>query len=479
MDSAHARGAALLGLFWLALSAHGCAKAPREGPPNLLLISVDTLRADHLGCYGYPLATSPNIDRLAAESTLYADAMAPAAWTLPSHAALLTGVHPWRLGLIDNRLALPQGAPSLAEMLHAGGYQTAAFVDSKPRGYVGAVRGFGRGFDSFRHSPFVRGSLYEHDAAASVDEAIEWLEARRPELPFFLFLHTKSVHTTKRDPRLDNDAPYHKPARYLERFLPGGRLQHSWRIAGKGAGVEYLLDLNQRLAVGLAPVPAMSDDRVRELIALYDAGIYYVDEQLGRLLEQLERLELRRDTVIVLTSDHGEAFLEHRFVVHQEVYQTLLHVPLIVHDPLRSESATVHETVSLEDVAPTLLSLAGLSPPPALEGEPLPRSDDESDAEREHFAYYRWGADYPVQGFTLRDGRYKLVRHRVSGTVLTELYDLERDAGERRPLPPASERERALEERLEARLRAPRQQAEAVQLDPATREQLRALGYAE
>jgi arylsulfatase A-like enzyme len=472
------RAVLLAGLCWLGGSvALGCTKA-RKGPPNVLLISVDTLRADHLSCYGYSFATSPNIDRLAAESTRYADAIAPTAWTLPSHAGLLTGVHPWRLGLIDQHRRLPEEAPALAAALQGAGYQTAAIVDSSPDGFVGARRGFGRGFTLYRHARPGPNGLPKEDAAHTVAAAVAWLEKRDVERPFFLFLHTKSVHSAASDARSPVDAPYHKPKAYLERFLDGGRPLFLWTHEGK-TGSTFLLDLNDRIVARQAPSPALAPVQLRELVALYDAGVYYVDEQIGRLLAHLERLGVRDDTVIVLTADHGEAFLEHGLVLHQQVYQELLQVPLIVHDPAESRGTVIRETVHLEDVMPTLLRRVGLEPVAGIDGVELPRSEPSAPAERESFSFFRFGADLPVEGFALRRGRHKLVQQRLADSTSTALYDLERDPHEREPLVGERALEQSLLERLERRRREFTHEGQTFVVGPETREELRALGYAQ
>jgi arylsulfatase A-like enzyme len=460
----------------LACVALGCAKES-EGPPNVLLISVDTLRADHLSSYGYSLQISPNIDRLATESTRYAGALAPTPWTLPSHAALLTGVHPWRLGLVDQQRRLPAEAPTLAEALERAGYQTGAIVDSSPDGFVGARRGFGRGFADYQHARRGPSGLFLYDAAHSVDLAVAWLEKRDAERPFFLFLHTMSVHSAPSDAQHPVEVPYHKPQAYLARFLDGGRPLFSWQRDGK-TGSSFLLDLNERILAGMAPKPPLAPVQLRELVALYDAGVYYVDEQIGRLLKELERLGLRRDTLIVLTADHGEAFLEHGFLLHQQVYQELLHVPLIVHDPAQTERAVIRATVHLEDVAPTVLSRVGLEPPAGIDGVPLPRSEPAAPVERESFAFFRLGPDVPLEAFALRHGRHKVVQQRVGTVTTTELYDLENDPREHEPLA-APELVQSLSERLAHRRQQLAPEGQSLEISPDTREELRALGYAE
>jgi len=464
-------GAALL---VLAAAPWDCSRAPRERP-NVLLLSIDTLRADHLGCYGYPVHTSPAIDRLAARSTLYLDALAPTPWTFPSHAAMLTGVHPLRLGIVSDGNVVPGDAPFLAEALREGGYQTAAFVDSEAGGFLGRERGFDRGFETYAEAPFPPPGRYRYDARATVRAAQEWLGRRDPARPFFLFLHTKSVHTTPEHGDKRTDLPYEKPPRFLRRFLPGGEPRFPWRRDERTRGVLLLREINARIVDGRAPAPPLPPEQVRELIALYDAGIYYVDEQVRRLQEVLSERGVGGNTVLILTSDHGEAFLEHRFLLHRELYEPLIRVPLLVHDPRDPRGRRVRSTVHLEDIPATVLRLAGIADGRSRDARPLPGVDGAAPA-RTTFAYYSFGPGEGYEAYAVRDGRYKLIRHKVGdGDFTNELYDLVRDPLEGSPLP-ADPREPALLGEIESRLRGAGR-AERMELSPETLEELRALGY--
>jgi arylsulfatase A-like enzyme len=390
---------------------------------------------------------------------------------------MLTGRDPLELRILDKSGALPDGVETVAEPLRASGYQTAAFVDSGPRGLVGGERGFGRGFESYVHTQDGSGERYRYDARHTVDAGLAWLAARDPERPFFLFLHTKSVHSSADGQPRHSDAPYDKPEPYRSRFLAPGGQRFSWRPDPPG-DVGWLRQANLRLASGELDKSAFSKERIDELIAFYDAGIYYTDEQIGRLLEGLERLGASGDTVVVLTADHGEAFLEHRFFMHQELYHPLIHVPLVVHDPRSARTGEIERTVHLEDVAPTLLELAGAPFPEGMSGRSLlaapgPRAP--------RYTYFRLtpGRDYEAYG--IEDGPWLLVHHKTAGEAAfaSELVAHEPGA------PAADETERAaLAAALRARLlahfgpllaSAPAEQP----LDEETRRELRALGYVE
>jgi len=472
------RCAALLAALLAASSCGAPEPAAPPARPNLLLLSIDTLRADHLGCYGYSRDTSPVIDRLAAQSLRFADAHAPTPWTLPSHAALLTGRHPLELGILDKSGALPDGVQTVAEPLRASGYQTAAFVDSGPRGLVGAKRGFDRGFERYVHTQDGSEERFRYDMRHTVDAGVAWLAERDPQRPFFLFLHTKSVHSSADGQTRESDAPYDKPEPYRTRFLPPGGPRFSWR-PDPPADVGWLRQANLRLAAGEVDKSAFSRERIDELIAFYDGGIYYVDEQIGRLLGELERLGVRDDTIVVLVSDHGEAFLEHRFFLHQELYHPLVHVPLIVHDPREQRAGSVARTVYLEDVAPTLLELAGLPQLEGVSGRSLLAESPEARAPR--FTYFRLSPGRDYEAYGIEDGPWLLVHHRTSGDadftselVLHEASAARLDDAERARVGDA------LRERLLARFgpilaRAPDERP----LDPETHEERRALGYVE
>jgi arylsulfatase A-like enzyme len=478
-----------LGSIALGLVSLAACTENRDSPrTNFVLISVDTLRADHLGAYGYPRATSPAIDRFAATSTRYANAWAPAPWTLPSHAALLTGRHPYDLGIRDLRSALPDGIPTLAEILAGAGYATAAFVDSRPRGFVGSERGFARGFEVFVHEPKRPGVTFRDDLAATVDSALAWLDHRDAQRPFFLFLHTKSVHAKRANhwvldaTRLtETDAPYDKPDPWRTRFLPSG-VRFQWTDPADPAvqGARYLEQLNRRLASGQLAPADIEAGRLEELVALYDAGIAYVDEQFQRLLDGIAARDLAANTVVVLSADHGESFLEHRLFLHVELRPETLRVPLLVHDPRAPGGTVVTTEVGLVDVAPTLLARAGLVVPAGLAGRPLPTRDSGSAKSVPRLSYYHLADDQIYQGWALREGRWQLVLERWRGEAepRAELFDLDADPGEHSPLTSEPDVLRAMRARLEARLSSGAGTASrSIELGADATEELRALGY--
>ncbi|HEY2945233.1 MAG TPA: sulfatase-like hydrolase/transferase, partial [Vicinamibacteria bacterium] len=283
--------------------------------PNLLLVTIDTLRADHVGVYGAVGAATPTLDALAARGVRFEHAQSPVPLTGPSHATILTGLYPPVHGVRDNVVfALDPRHQTLAARLKAQGYRTAAFVAAYP---VAAAFGFRQGFDTFsenfKESP-ASGSGAQRPANEVVDDALGWL-ARPGDGPFFLWVHLYDPH-----------APYEPPEPYRSRF-PG----HP-----------------------------------------YDGEIAFADSQLGRLFEWLRSSGHEPDTVVAVLADHGESLGEHGELTHAVlVYEATLHVPFLLAGPGVPRGITVPTRVTTVDVAPTLLRLLGRQPPPEMAGRDL------------------------------------------------------------------------------------------------------------
>lgn len=477
----------------LAVAAVGCSQPPEPkptSPPNILLISIDTLRADHLGCYGYSRDTSPRLDALAQESLRFASAFAPTPWTLPSHAAMLTGMHPYAIGFDNSRRTLPEEIPTLAELLRASGYQTAAFVDSSAKGFVGKNRGFGRGFDHYAHTPHRKDQLQRFDAAATVDSAEEWIGERDPSRPFFLFLHSKSVHAVPNDAEcLDERCfPYAKPEPWQFRYIASEAAPFAWTSAEDGSGQRFLWSLNAKILAGDLDSSAYPTDRLEALKAFYDAGITYTDFHLGRLFDDLEARGLFDKTLIVITSDHGESFLDHSLFQHQEVYDPLLHVPLIVHLPSESSgtrSAVFEQQVTLADIMPTLLRQAGLPVPVQTTGRPLPLDPDTTFPSKfdDELSYYLFPSKFAYQALALRRGDWKLIIHNPEKpeSFRRELYNTASDPEEQHPIQDQPSLQEDMRLALRRQLRQP-PLAQGYEMTPEelpNLEAIRSLGYVE
>jgi arylsulfatase A-like enzyme len=477
---------AILPFISLVSLVSGCTPEPTaRSKPNFILFSIDTLRADHLGCHGYTRKTSPNVDRFAEGSIRYANAFAPAPWTLPSHASMLTGRHPYTMGIWDLDSRIPADVPLLAETLANQGYSTAGFVDSLDSGLVGSNRGFGRGFDAYYHSPHGAPSDYKYDVNRTFDAAFDWLDRSRGDAAFFLFLHTKSVHSApyvKNNPR-QGDSPYDQPGRTSFRFLPEGKTQFRWRDNEGNRGTRYLREVNQRISRGEFDRSELSDAKIEELIGLYDGGIRYVDDAFQRLIDYLEANQLSSNTVIIVTSDHGEGFLEHDYLLHQEVHRQLLQVPLIIRDPRSPGGRVIEALVSLEDLVPTILRRAEIDPPTGLQGRPLPETEpmgqDDVESRRRLFSYFRFDKVSGRQAFSLHDVRGRVIAERNDDreTIDSHYYDLREDPDELYPLEtPGEEMMSELLSWVESGAEA---HTERIDLDDENIDRLRALGYVE
>ena len=320
-------------LSLLALGA--CAEAPVEvSGPSIVLVTVDTLRADRLGCYGYPRATSPFLDELAERSLVFERVYANSSLTLPSHGAIMTSRYPVESGLVLNQATLDGKLLTIAEALRQRGYDTAGFTS------VTFLEELGRGFETFDFdSDYEPPFPYRH-ARVTVDHAVEWLEGRSPGRPFFLWIHLYDPHQPQMVPNDVLDTMRVESAAELR------ELTEFWRSRQR-LHPEPFGDLEGFVAENLA----------------YDAEIRYVDDELRRLHDAIGAEG--EPTAWIITADHGEGLGAHGYRFHEErVYQEQLHVPLILHvpsDPVRTGRET--GIGSLLDVAPTIAELAGIGFP--------------------------------------------------------------------------------------------------------------------
>ncbi|MCZ7582278.1 MAG: sulfatase [Deltaproteobacteria bacterium] len=383
------------------LVAAACGKPP-ENLPNVVLISVDTLRADRVGSYGYEKKPTPVTDLLAERGVRFANARTAAPWTLPSHATMFTGLYPTDHRAIDDKVKIRDDAPMLGEIMKKRGYRTAAFVTHY---YVGADYGFDRGFDKF--------VLREEAGGDQVaDLANAWVKDHQKE-SFFLFLHFFDPHT-----------PYAPPPTLRAKYLPAA----SGFVRGDTADVLSVVHGEGRPDYE----PLLSG-----LSALYDGEIEHTDAMIGRVLGFMKRLEIA-NTIVVFVSDHGEEFMEHRLMEHGfTLYEEQLHVPFVVYWPERfPEPKVISDPVTLADLAPTLADLVGAPVPEGITGKSLvPLMDGGTIAPRRFFAETtRQGPDRVA----LIDGRWKFIYtppFRLSGRLFgMELYDLDADPREKNNL---------------------------------------------
>ena len=450
------------------------SRTPAQEGTNIVLISLDTVRADHLGAYGYHRKTSPAIDTLAAQGAAFDRAVSPSSWTLPVHMSIFTSLYPSFHGLERSgarwNARLADSERTMAQYLKESGYATAAFSGNP---FLNATWGFDRGFDLYRQ--------YLTDAKAQVDRAALWLQwhAHRVDrklasAPFFLFVHFNDAHV-----------PYSVPAEFRKKFP-----------VEASSGDEA--------PPGVHPCVAQAARRdspdLDSARAHYDAEINYIDTHLGRLFRVLQDLGWKDSTLLVLTADHGEEFGDHGDTKHKAtLYEEVLRVPLVMTFPrVIAAGQRIGGSVSLLDILPTMLEAIGRERPARLQGVSLlpyvrrhgagapiapPRT-------REIFAELgplglEW--EMPVHRKAVSTSDHKLiVTYAKGGGTTKELYDLAADPRER--CNAYSDRERSpavrqMEERLGGFIREAvgyrQAQASEEGFEPSEEllEQLRSLGY--
>ncbi len=356
MKDGHYRLLGLAALAAIGLGACGrsfptALSGALDGTRGYILISIDTLRADHLGCYGHDRATSPFIDSLAARGALFENAYAQLPGTLPSHMSMFTGLYPAEHGVYPPKGVLSTRIKTLPEILSAHGLRTAGHTEG---GYVHGSYGFARGFDDFSDASYG----VECDVERTLNRGMDYLESLGKRERFFLFLHTYAVHDPYPDPRSPD--VYHFPMKtYGKPFWPGGPPSDSTEPTGP-----RLTELNRQ---GVMPGAEVLD----YYRAAYDAQIRYLDDLLRDFFGQLEILGLADEVTVVITSDHGEEFAEHGRLLHEQIYRETLHVPLIVLHPDLRSGQRIRDLVESIDIAPTILELAGADLPVPISGRSL------------------------------------------------------------------------------------------------------------
>lgn len=453
--------------------------------PNILLLVLDCVRYDGLGCLGNPRPVTPAIDALAARARSYTRAYAAAVWTLPSHASLFSGLHPRQHGVNVEQRFLDPSIPTMAEYLQKQGYQTAAFSTNA---WVGPHFGLDRGFEHFdalwrifpsmgrRPFPWWEKALRKRvlerrdKGAAKLNRYVQrwWQRQRDPHRPFFIF----GLY-------LDAHLPYHPPATYAQHWLQGDALRAA-------------LAANQDAWAYMAGEVEMTSADFAGLRTLYDAEIQYVDDHLARLLAFLQKVGALENTVVIITADHGENIGDHGLMDHQYcVYDTLAHVPLLIHYPPAFPAGTDTRPVQHTDLLPTLLELINHPDPPHLPGRsllasaspPEPRVVVQYTAPHRHrFARRHPHFDLTSKGYertfdAIIIGDYKLIR---SSRHELELYHLATDPAETVNLATKEpSRLATLVAALDAWLQAhpPRSAGPSPVIDPDLAEHLRNLGY--
>ena len=451
----------------LLLTAAGCSFEPAP-PQNLVLISIDTLRADHLGVYGHPWVKTPNIDALAGESVRFERVVAPVPTTLASHTSMMTGTYPHTHGVPSNGHRVAEANRMLAEVLADEGFSTAGVIGGYP---LGPQTRFDQGFGFY--------TLLEGESANGervTDAALDWLDGRESGR-FFLFVHYWDVHW-----------PYSPPPPYDTMYGPAGL---------DSAGTKSEIDA---VRAALRRGDADAAERSEALRRLYAGGVSYVDAQVGRLVTGLRERGLLDSALLVLTSDHGEAMAEHpaEYWNHgNTVYDAVARVPLLLRLPDAAGGGRVEEwLLSNVDLMPTALELLGFVPPAGLEGEAfagpllgraawIGRGPVYSQAtkphDERHEAGRAWQNADKCRGIWEQD--WKLQHCPMMARL--EFYDLAKDPGEAQNLlgrgatPAVRETGRRLARDLAAWSQSADPLETIVESSPEVIEQLRALGYLE
>jgi len=469
------------------------------GRPNVIIVMLDTLRRDHVGCMGYPRNTTPEIDSFARNATLYTRAKSVSSWTLEAHGSLFTGLWPRSNGAhfaekvlfadagSDVRsIAYPlsPNVPALAELLQREGYATAAIASN----YAWLAPDFGlqRGFDYYfavaRYRQATVGkrepapaslaldTLMSHidqwreanrnelkpyyRAPEITDKALSWLSARRGR-PFFLFLNYWDPHS-----------PYNPPPPY-DTMFPG-------KTSPRGEKVDWL----ERSFEVMTGVKDLDPARREELVSQYDGQVAYMDGHVGRFIAGVKSLGLYDDTIVVLVSDHGESFGEHRFLEHGVcLYEDEAAIFLAVKSAGQAAAASVDAPVQILDVMPTILAELRIPAPPRIDGRPLDAVTHPIVTELyPHLGRIEaYGERFNRRLTAIYDGSMKLI---VSNPGGVELYDLANDPGEEHSLSDAASAG-ALRDALAAwdAAHKPMPQSAAPRLDEAALERLRSVNY--
>ena len=455
--------------------------------PNVLIIVLDTTRSDYFSSYGYPRPTTPYLDALAAEGVRYTSAFTTDFWTLPSHASLFTGRYPSEVGATSETNHLPRSALTLAERLRSAGYRTGATV-SNP--WISEERGFSQGFADFTEMWRVENLPSPQATQVETEEAAThviggWLQrAAEDSKPFFHFVNFNVVHM-----------PYYPTAENQKRFLRGlGSGERTYELSRIHGMWGYY--------AGLFELSATDYEIMRDL---YCGDLAHADTYVGRILEALEHTGELDQTLIIVTSDHGENLGERDMIDHMlSMHDTVLRVPLLIRYPQRFPAGEVRdELVSLTDLAPTVLDVCGLADPEGQWGIETKSLASSSRTGRD--AVYAEN-EQPLNGIELLreeapdvdvaplQRRWRALRTATHKLIWTtgnpqagivdqfEVFDLREDPGELRDISAENpETRNALVAQLRAYMEARTPLAEVAEQfqsqDPQALERLRSLGY--
>jgi arylsulfatase A-like enzyme len=390
-----------------------CGKSDR---PNLIVITIDTLRADHLSCYGYPRPTSPRLDAFAHEAVLFEKVLCQSPETLPSHTSIFTGMHPRTHKTISHESRVNPDLVTLAEVLRDRGYTTGAFISSH---VLDAKYGLDQGFQTYTpvHYAFNERERRDAEEDPTTDRALEWLRTNARSR-FFLWIHWFHPHRA-----------YNPPPRYAAMFAPN--------YSGPATDQN---DFAMKVWRERIDLPA---DDIAYMRGLYDGEVAFSDAQVGRVLDELARLDLAGNTMIVITSDHGEILYEHEHYFGHDIalYDECTMIPLVVGMPAaQAASRRVPGLVQSIDMFPTVLEALGIPPPKGVEGKSLmPMIEGAGDAATE-FAFsetFPFPEKCPPRHAVRTEAAKLIWRQEPPAEIAKEFYDLASDPGEKQNLYPA------------------------------------------
>jgi arylsulfatase A-like enzyme len=383
---------------------------PEKDSLKVILVSLDTLRADHLGAYGYTRDTSPYLDQLTQDSVLFENAYAQSSWTLPSHMSMLFSLNTASHQVYFNDQKIDSSIPSLASYLRETGYLTQAITGG---GYVSSIFGFSKGFDWYEEPVGgQRAALRDDEAAYLFEKTSRWLQANKDK-KFFLFLHTFQTH-----------GPYRCPSPWNESFLAPSA---EWEELALRNFLDNRGDDHN-----------FTDNQVQNIIDLYDGEIKYTDEVLIKpLIESLKELGIYDDTLLIITSDHGEEFQDHGGWLHgRTLYNELIKVPLIIKLPAsRNKGTRIPSVVRLIDIMPTVLETAGI-PYDGIDGKsllgPIARGKAHDRIFISDLAHKNTPVPCPALSSTNRGHIKFIIDHSEDGIKSIETYDLTADPDEQK-----------------------------------------------
>jgi choline-sulfatase len=453
--------------LWLS----GCGTRSKNNA-NVILISIDTLRWDHVGCYGYTRNTTPNIDAFAGKNILFENCYIHEPNTCSSHMSMLTGLYPYTHG-VEITTSLSPSVMTLTEVLKQNGFTTLGFV--RDCGQLFPKCGFARGFDVYLEKRY-NAEIQNNVIAKHLEKA--------KDKKLFLFLHYYDVHSDFRK------LPYDSPPPYNNMFYPDYKGDFTGGDEDSFAS-RYLLKINRHNAFDInknnsLDLIRLKQDDLKYITALYDGGVAYTDKCLGDMFAMLKQFGLYDNSLIILTSDHGEEFQEHGFMLHDNpyYYEELVRIPMIIKLPgTDTKGKVVNGLVESIDFMPSILDMLNVKDTPVTQGTSFMKLIDNSETQPKDFVFgYSVIPEKRGCRAFIRDRRWKLICKNMQKKNLFKMFDLSKDPLEKTDL---MDNTNEVAQQLKARLldkytklEKPAKQQQ-VPMSPERLEKLKSLGYIE